>query len=435
MNYQDAIDFLFTSLPMFQRIGGAAYKANLDNTHRLDAYFDYPHRTFHTIHVAGTNGKGSTSHMLAAILQNGGYKTGLYTSPHLLDFRERIRINGEMIPPEKVVDFVEKHQPVIRKIQPSFFEMTAAMAFDYFARQQVEVAVIETGMGGRLDSTNIITPLLSVITNISHDHGQFLGDTLEKIAFEKGGIIKEGIPVVIGETHPETAPVFARIAGERNAPITFADRLYRIVRVDSGLEQQEFVIKNTKTDITSTYTLDLPGAYQGKNIKTVLTAVEVLRQQGSMQLPESSVRTGLARAARLTGLSGRWQVLGKEPLVIADTGHNEAGLAEITAQMERTPHNRLFMIFGVVNDKDLERIWPLLPREAHYIFTQAKIERALDARILYEKAGEQGLSGEVIADIPAAIRKAQESAAPGDMVFIGGSTFTVAEALPVFQTE
>ena len=433
MTYDDAIHFLFTSLPMFQRIGGAAYKADLNNTHRLDACLGHPHRQFHTIHVAGTNGKGSTSHMLAAVLQRAGYKTGLYTSPHLLDFRERIKINGEMIPTHEVVDFVVKYRAVIQEIQPSFFEMTVAMALDYFARQQVDVAVVEVGMGGRLDSTNVITPLLGVITNISRDHAQFLGDTLEKIAAEKAGIIKPGVPVVIGESQPETAPLFVRTAAEKEAPIAFADRMFQTVSSVSSLYECEFVIKNTKNNISERYALDLPGDYQEKNLKTVLAAVEVLRAGGILQLPDSSVKSGLRCAARLTGLSGRWQVLSENPLTVADTGHNEGGFRKITAQINRTPHDRLWVVFGVVSDKDLSTIWPLLPRDAHYIFTQARIDRALDAETLAQRAYEQGFSGESVPDVPSAVRRAQRQANSGDMIFIGGSTFVVAESLPLFH--
>lgn len=433
MTYTEAIDFLFTSLPMFQRVGGSAYKANLDNTHKLDAYFDRPHRKFHTIHVAGTNGKGSTSHMLAAILQSAGYKTGLYTSPHLLDFRERIKVNGEMIPEQEVVDFVEKHQPVIQEIQPSFFEMTVAMAFDYFSQREVDVAVIEVGMGGRLDSTNIITPLLSIITNISHDHGQFLGGTLEEIAGEKAGIIKPGIPVVIGETQPESAPVFNRMALEKQAPIFFADQLYQTVCSFEEAGSIEFEVKDIKNKNSSTYILDLSGLYQGKNIQTVLAAVDVLNEQRELKIPLEAVRNGLRHAAHITGLFGRWQYLSEIPLIVADTGHNAAGIKEVAFQLKQHQYKRLYMVLGVVNDKDLNKIWPLLPKDAYYIFTQAKIERAMKAEALAEQAEFHGFSGVVILDIPAAIQKAQQLAGPDDMIFIGGSTFTVAEVLPLFD--
>jgi len=433
MTYQEAIDFLFTSLPMFQRVGGAAYKANLDNTHRLDAYFGHPHRKFHSIHVAGTNGKGSTSHMLAAILQSAGYKTGLYTSPHLLDFRERIKINGEMISEQEVIDFVENHQPVIREIQPSFFEMTVALAFDYFARREVDVAVIEVGMGGRLDSTNIISPLLSIITNISYDHGQFLGDTLEEIAGEKAGIIKPNIPVVIGETQPESAPVFNRIAQEKEAPIVFADSHYQTV---CSLEEEgniEFTVLNRISGESKEYTVDLSGFYQGKNIQTVLAAVDVLNEQHRLQIRLEAVLNGLRHAARTTGLSGRWQYLAELPLIVTDTGHNPAGIQEVVFQLKQYHCERLYMVFGVVGDKDLNKIWPLLPQDAYYIFTQAKIERAMKAETLSEEAKMHGFSGEVIPDISQAIHKARQLAGPDDVIFIGGSTFTVAEALLLFD--
>lgn len=432
MTYAETIDFLFTSLPMFQRIGGAAYKADLENTLRLDAHFGHPHRKFHTIHVAGTNGKGSVSHILASVLQSAGYKTGLYTSPHLLDFRERIKIDGEMIPEQEVIGFVEEHRSLIEEIQPSFFEMTVAMAFDYFARRQVDVAVIEVGMGGRLDSTNIITPLVSVITNISHDHGQFLGDTLEKIAAEKAGIIKPGVPVVIGESQPETTPVFTEAAAEKQSPILFADRVYRTESVTALQGGQNIVTKNTKNNQALNYNLDLAGRYQEKNIKTVQTVLDVLNEQRILPVGDSAAREGLRSVAEKTGLSGRWQVLGRRPLIVADTGHNEAGLREVADQLAQTPHEKLYMVFGVVSDKELAKIWHVLPREAYYLFTQAGIERALDASLLGRQAFEQGFSGEIVRDIPAAVRIARELAGEDDLIFIGGSTFTVAEALPIF---
>jgi dihydrofolate synthase/folylpolyglutamate synthase len=414
MTYRVAIDFLFTSLPEFQRVGAAAYKPGLGNTLKLDDHFGCPHRKFHSIHVAGTNGKGSTSHMLAAILQTAGYRTGLYTSPHLLDFRERIKVDGAMIAERRVVDFVESHRAVIDDIRPSFFELTVAMAFDHFARERVDVAVVETGLGGRLDSTNIITPLVGVITNIAFDHTQFLGDTLEKIAAEKAGIIKPGVPVVIGETQSQIEPLFRQLAAERHAPIVFADRRMAVVS-------------------TAQYPLDLPGCYQEKNLKTVLATVEVLNGQGILLIPEPAVKEGLRHAASLTGLRGRWQILRRKPLIVADTGHNEAGIREVVAQIVRTPHRRLYVVFGVVSDKDLTKIWPLLPRQAHYLFTQARIERALPAESLYRQAMEQGFSGELVPTIPESVERAQALAADGDMIFIGGSTFTVAEALPLFS--
>lgn len=410
MTYSEAINYLYTSLPVFQHIGGGAYKPGLGNIRRLDEALGHPHRKFRTIHVAGTNGKGSTSHMLAAILQKAGYRTGLFTSPHLLDFRERIRIDGEMIPEGEVAGFVERHRELMEQIRPSFFEATTEMAFDWFARGGVEVAVIETGLGGRLDSTNIIGPILGVITNIAFDHTQFLGNTLEKIAAEKAGIIKPGVPVVIGETQGATDAVFKRVAEEKNAPIFFAESL-------------------CPNASRAEYPLDLPGDYQEKNLKTVLAAVEVLNGQGKVRIPRQAVKEGLRHAARLTGLRGRWQILRERPLVVADTGHNEAGLREAAAQIARTPHERLYIVFGVVNDKDLSKIWPLLPREAYYFFTRARIQRALPAEKLYEQAMERGFSGECVPTIPEAVERAQSLARENDMIFIGGSTFTVAEAL------
>lgn len=409
MDYRQTLDFLFTSFADFQRVGAEAYKPGLENTLRLDEALGHPHRKFRTIHIAGTNGKGSVSHLLAAILQTAGYRTGLYTSPHLLDFRERIRVDGAMIPEWKVMDFTRKALSV-DDFRPSFFEVTTEMAFDWFAEQQVDVAVIETGLGGRLDSTNILTPILSVITNIAFDHTQLLGDTFEKIAVEKAGIIKPAVPVVIGETQPGIDSIFRQKAAENHAPIVFADRLF-------------------PEESTAEYPLDLAGSYQEKNLKTVLAAVEAVNRTGTLFIPETAVKEGLRNAARLTGLRGRWEILQEHPLVVADTGHNEAGLREVMAQLACMPHERLYIVFGVVGDKDLTKIWPLLPREAYYFFTQAQIERALPAEKLYELAMERGFSGEWVSTIPEAVRRAKELARQQDMIFVGGSTFTVAEAL------
>jgi dihydrofolate synthase/folylpolyglutamate synthase len=410
MTYDEVIDFLYTSLPVFQRIGPGAYKPGLENTRRLDDRLGQPHRKFRTIHVAGTNGKGSTCHMLAAILQTAGYRTGLFTSPHLHDFRERIKVDGVMIPEQEVVDFVVNNKSFVAEIQPSFFEFTTLMAFDWFARSGVDVAVVEVGLGGRLDSTNIITPQVSVITNIGYDHMQFLGDTLEKIAAEKGGIIKPGVPVVVGETQAETGLIFRRIAAENDAPIVFADRRF------AGVS-------------TARYPLDLPGHYQEKNLKTVLAAVEVLNDREAFCISEHAVKEGLSIAARLTGLCGRWQILQEKPLIVADTGHNEAGLREVMGQISVTPHRKLYIVLGVVNDKDLTKIWPLMPSGAYYLITQAQIERALPAGALYEQAVAHGFAGELIPSVPEAVKRAKVLANEDDMIFIGGSTFTVAEAL------
>lgn len=430
MTYTETLDFLYHSLPVFQHIGGSAYKPGFDNIVALEQELGEPHRRFRSVHVAGTNGKGSVSHMLAAVLQAAGYRTGLFTSPHLKDFRERIKVNGQMISEEEVVNFVEQHREAIDRIQPSFFEITTAIAFDYFAREQVDVAVIEVGMGGRLDSTNVIRPLASVITNISWDHAQFLGDTLEKIAGEKAGIIKEMTPVVIGESQIESQLTFITRAKECSAPILFADQLYRVVdRQYVGVHQQQFTIESRLDGETFALTVDLLGDYQRKNILTVLTTLDVLNGSGGLTLPREAVVEGLASAAATTGLSGRWQVVNKAPLTVCDTGHNEGGLREIVAQIARQHYQKLYMVLGFVADKDLDKVLPLLPKEAHYLFTRAGIERALDEKLLAERAAAYGLLGETFPNVTAAVKRARELASPEDMIYIGGSTFIVAEFL------
>ncbi len=429
MNYEETLHFLYASLPVFQRVGAAAYKADLGNTLRLDAYFGHPHRQFKTVHVAGTNGKGSVSHLLAAVLQQAGYRVGLYTSPHLVDFRERIRVNGEMIPRREVTDFVEKHRKAVEEVSPSFFELTVMMAFDWFARSRVDVAVIEVGMGGRLDSTNVVTPLVGVITNIGYDHMQFLGDTLEKIAAEKAGIIKPGVPVVIGESAPETAHVFVRRAEEVGSPLYFADRLYECTGSVAAGDGQRLSLRRRDDREEFRVELDLGGHYQRKNIVTVWTALEVLKERGGLTFAREDIEKGLRHAAAVTGLAGRWQVLGRDPLIVCDTGHNEAGIREVTAQLRECRYRRLYVVFGVVNDKDLSHILPLLPPDAHYLFTQAGIERALDADVLAEKAWEAGLRGEVVRGVREALATARGLAAAEDLIYVGGSTFVVADAL------
>lgn len=430
MTYTETLDFLYHSLPVFQHIGGSAYKPGFDNVVALEQELGEPHRRFRSVHVAGTNGKGSVSHMLAAVLQAAGYRTGLFTSPHLKDFRERIKVNGQMISEEEVVNFVEQYREAIDRIQPSFFEITTAIAFDYFAREQVDVAVIEVGMGGRLDSTNVIRPLASVITNISWDHAQFLGDTLEKIAGEKAGIIKEMTPVVIGESQIESQLTFITRAKECSAPILFADQLYRVVdRQYVGVNQQQFTIESRLDGETFALAVDLLGDYQRKNILTVLTTLDVLNGSGGLTLPREAVVEGLASAAATTGLSGRWQVVNKAPLTVCDTGHNEGGLREIVAQIARQHYRKLYMVLGFVADKDLDNVLPLLPKEAHYLFTRAGIERALDEKLLAERAAAYGLLGEMLPNVTAAVKRARELASPEDMIYIGGSTFIVAEFL------
>lgn len=430
MTYTETLDFLYYSLPVFQHIGGSAYKPGFDNIVALEQELGEPHRRFRSVHVAGTNGKGSVSHMLAAVLQAAGYRTGLFTSPHLKDFRERIKVNGQMISEEEVVNFVEQYREAIDRIQPSFFEITTAIAFDYFAREQVDVAVIEVGMGGRLDSTNVIRPLASVITNISWDHAQFLGDTLEKIAGEKAGIIKEMTPVVIGESQIESQLTFITRAKECSAPILFADQLYRVVdRQYVGVNQQQFTIESRLDGETFALTVDLLGDYQRKNILTVLTTLDVLNGSGGLTLPREAVVEGLASAAATTGLSGRWQVVDRAPLTVCDTGHNEGGLREIVAQIARQHYRKLYMVLGFVADKDLDKVLPLLPKDAHYLFTRAGIERALDEKLLAERAAAYGLLGEMLPNVTAAVKRARELASPEDMIYIGGSTFIVAEFL------
>lgn len=405
MNYQQTLDYLFSQLPMFQRVGASAYKADLNNTIELCKLLHHPEKNFKSIHIAGTNGKGSTSHMLASILQEAGYKVGLYTSPHLKDFRERIKINGEMISEQEVVDFVIKHQSEFEQINLSFFEWTVGLAFDYFSKNQVDIAVIETGLGGRLDSTNVITPLVSVITNIGKDHTQFLGETLAKIASEKAGIIKENIPIIIGETQQETQQVFIDKALEKSAKIFFADKI-----------------------ITTNYESDLKGIYQEKNKKTVLAAIQQLMING-FSIAEENIKNGLLNVVKNTGLLGRWQILSENPLTICDTGHNEAGIKEVLKQISLTKHNHLHFVFGAVNDKEIDSILSLLSKNATYYFCQAKIPRALDVNVLYTKAKEFELKGNPYDSVENAIKQAKANASANDFVFVGGSTFVVAEAI------
>jgi dihydrofolate synthase / folylpolyglutamate synthase len=426
MNYTETIEYLYRQMPMFHRIGAAAYKANLDNTHALDQMFGAQHSTFKSIHVAGTNGKGSVSHMLASILQCAGYKVGLYTSPHLKDFRERIRINGQMITEDAVVAFMEKYLECNKEfnLNPSFFELTVAMAFDYFSTEQIDVAVVEVGLGGRLDSTNIITPQVSVITNISFDHTNLLGNTLEKIAFEKAGIIKPGIPVVVGETTPETKPVFHAKANECGSEIVFAETEVDVLKT----KPTAYNAKLGNTVELNNIVLGLKGNYQQKNLATVMASILALRKKG-FHLTEAAIRNGLETVVEQTQLLGRWQTLQKNPLVICDTGHNEAGIRFITEQLTQTPHNKLHMVIGMVNDKDVRAMLLLLPNQATYYFAKARVERALDAETLKNLATEYGLNGTAYATVAEAYRAALLAATPNDLIFIGGSTFVVAEVV------
>lgn len=405
MTYQQTLDYLFSQLPMFQRVGASAYKADLNNTIELCNLLGNPQNKFKSIHIAGTNGKGSTSHMLASILQEAGYKVGLYTSPHLVDFRERIKMNGTMIPEQVVVDFVSTYKADFEKINLSFFEWTVGLAFQYFSTQNIDVAIIETGLGGRLDSTNIIFPELSIITNIAKDHTQFLGDTLEKIAVEKAGIIKSKVPIVIGETQKEIEHVFISKAKELKAEIYFADQITHCV-LDS----------------------DLKGSYQRKNIKTVLASVNELKKL-DYKILEGHIKVGLLNVVENTGLMGRWQTLGENPKIICDTGHNEAGIKEVVNQLETLDYNILHFVLGVVNDKDVGSMLALLPKNAIYYFCQAKIPRALNADELKQKASFYGLKGIIFNSVIDAFTEAKKSSSDNDLIFIGGSTFLVAEVL------
>ena len=409
MIYNDTLDYLYNSVPMFQQVGSKAYKEGLENTLALDEHFNHPHRSFRSIHIAGTNGKGSCSHTLAAILQEAGYRVGLYTSPHLVDFRERIRINGQPIPERYVIEFVEKEKEFFKPLHPSFFELTTAMAFRYFADEKVDVAVIEVGLGGRLDCTNIIRPDLCVITNISFDHTQFLGNTLALIANEKAGIIKEGVPVVIGETTPETYPVFAEKARTMKAPIFFAEE-----------EKQEEAYPHLNNE--------LKGLYQQKNQRTILTAISLLKKAG-YRIDDTAVYNGFAHVCELTGLMGRWQKLQDSPTLICDTGHNVGGMTYIAQQLKEQSYCKLHIVIGMVNDKDISGVLALLPKEATYYFTKASVKRALPEQKLQQMAMQMGLTGNCYPDVPEAVRAAQKNSLPEDFIFVGGSSFIVADLL------
>ncbi|MCM1169892.1 MAG: bifunctional folylpolyglutamate synthase/dihydrofolate synthase [Bacteroides sp.] len=417
---------MYHSLPMFQRIGAAAYKPNLKNTEQMMEALNHPYRRFKTLHVAGTNGKGSCSHLLASVFQAAGCKTGLYTSPHLRDFRERIRVNGRMISKNAVVDFYERNKEMFAKVKASFFEMTVAMAFDHFAQEQVDIAVIEVGMGGRLDSTNVITPRLSLITNISLDHMQFLGDTLPKIAAEKAGIIKEGVPVVVSESQLAVHPVFSRFAKEKNAPILFADTVFSLQNVrNEGLSFSFDVLKYGQSYLSG-LSCDLAGdRYETKNLIGVFAALDILKQE--FDLPESAIAHGIAHAAQDTGLMGRWQCLGRNPLVFCDTGHNEAGIRLVLQQISKIDYKRLHIVWGMVKDKDISTILGLLPVSAAYYFCQAPQERALPVKELQEAAEKHGLHGKGYDSVPLALEAARKQAGKDDLIYVGGSTFVVAE--------
>ena len=431
MNYDATLEYLFEQLPMFHRVGAAAYKPNLDHTHAIMKLLDHPEKDFRCIHIAGTNGKGSTSHMLASILQQSGYKTGLYTSPHLRDFRERIRINGKMIEKNEVVRFVKKYKNEFEEIQPSFFEWTVGLAFDYFSRKDVNIAVIETGLGGRLDSTNVVTPLVSVITNIQWDHMNLLGDTLQKIAREKAGIIKRDVPVVIGATQSESAPIFRQAVKKAKTKIYFADKVFHVRICDETLPPSNKlcldVTKNKQTYLKELQ-LDLGGFYQTRNVCTVLQTVEILETKG-FELNRKNIRKGLAAVRKNTGLEGRWQILGKSPLVICDAGHNTDGMHAIVSQLSKTEYKKLHMVIGVVNDKDVSKMLAILPKNATYYFCTANIPRGMDSKLLAKEAAKSGLKGKAYSTVAAAFTEAKKRAGKDDLIFIGGSTFVVAEVV------
>ncbi len=429
MNYKQTIDFLYSQLPAYHRIGKAAYKNDLRNTIELDDYLGHPHSGYRTIHVAGTNGKGSVSHLIASVLMEAGYKTGLYTSPHLKDFRERIRVNGKMIPKSAVNEFIRKHSSFLSYLKPSFFEMTVGMAFDYFARTGVDIAVIEVGLGGRLDSTNIINPVLSVITNIGHDHFDLLGNTLKKVAGEKSGIIKSGVPVVISETQKGIKNVFTRKAAETGSEIFFADRNYSCVLDDFNYikGKRNYSIRQNSSGKSLIGEVGLGGDYQAKNLQAVYQSFSVLK--GIVAHTDKNLTDGIRKVVTNTKLAGRWQIIGRMPLIVCDAGHNKEGLEYVLNQARKVPKSRLHIVLGFVNDKDLSLVLPLFPANAFYYFTKASVPRALDENSLSAEAARWNLKGESYPDVESAVGSARANASENDMILIGGSTFIVADAL------
>ena len=433
MDYQETCEYLFTRTPMFEKVGISGYKEGLENTLALDEHFGHPHKKFRSIHVAGTNGKGSCAHTIAAILQACGYKVGLYTSPHLVDFRERIRINGQPIPENHVVSFVEQERNFFEPLEPSFFELTTAMAFKYFSEMEVDIAVIEVGLGGRLDCTNIITPILSVITNISLDHTQLLGNSLEQIAMEKAGIIKTGVPVVIGEALPETRPVFEAVAAERQAPIFFAEDQREVLKAEPGNAE---MIYDTRS--YGKVTGELFGNYQARNANTILCAIRQLENAGYMyrftddsKAPAKGqeIRIGFKKVCEITGLQGRWQVVSQAPMVVCDTGHNTAGWEYLSRQLNEVTCHKMYIVFGMVEDKDVNGVMALLPKHATYFFTKAKSKRALSEHVLLIMGQQLGLQGGAYSTVEEAYSAAMSLAGERDFVFIGGSSYVVAAFL------
>jgi dihydrofolate synthase/folylpolyglutamate synthase len=426
MNYQQTLDYLFEKLPMFSKLGAAAFKKDLTNTIALCEALGNPQHTFKTIHIAGTNGKGSVSHTLAAVLQTAGYKTGLYTSPHLKDFRERIKINGQLCSEQFVVDFTKRIQPLMEELEPSFFEITVAMAFEWFAQQQVDIAVIETGLGGRLDSTNIIHPELSIITNIGYDHMNLLGNTLSLIAAEKAGIIKQHTPAIIGEVLPETQPVFEKFAAEQQAPLVYAQKQYYVSDWQYMRHHLEVTVAHKANDDRKTYTLDLPGIYQTKNVLSVLTAIDQLRKK-DWKITDEHIHHGLLHVKKLTGLHGRWELVQEHPDLVLEVCHNEDGIRQMVRQLELATYNELHLVIGMVKDKDIDKVLSILPPAAHYYFTKAQIPRALPEQDLAQQAATHGLQGHTYPDVNTALKDVKLKAHPKDLIVVCGSIFLVAE--------
>jgi dihydrofolate synthase / folylpolyglutamate synthase len=431
MNYQQTVEFLYARLPMYQRIGPAAYKNDLSTSIEISRILGNPENSFPAVHIAGTNGKGSVAHFIASVLYECGYKTGLFTSPHLKDFRERIRVNGKLADKNFVANFVKKHEKSFDHLKPSFFEYTYAMAMDYFRSRQVDIAVVEVGMGGRLDSTNLVKPILTVITNIGFDHMQFLGDTLEKIAMEKAGIIKRGIPVVIGETQEETVPVFIQKASENNSHIKFADQEWIIKRTNKNSIHRDRVLYSI-FDICGNGDLEvncpLAGHYQRNNLATVMESLSQLTNSG-IKITHEGIIKGIHNVIKNTGIMGRWQILGSSPLIICDTAHNAAGMKMVTEQLKEIDFGNLHFVLGMVNDKDMDSVLAILPREASYYFCKADIPRGLDPQLLYEKCLIHGLNGTTHGSVKQALQNALRTAGTNDLVFVGGSIFVVAEAI------
>ena len=428
MNYTETLDFLFTAMPSFQRVGGEAYKPGLERIASFCQHIGNPQRNYYIIHVAGTNGKGSVSHMLASILREAGYRTGLFTSPHLVDFRERIRVDGEMMPKQKVVNFVDRYREKMQELDLSFFEMTAAMAFDYFDQSDVEVAVIETGLGGRLDATNLVTPILSIVTNVSYDHTEFLGDTIAKIAAEKAGIIKKSVPVIVGQHSEEYDSVFAARAAELNSRLLFAEDEWTLNGVEHfDNDNQHFSLTRVRDNRGYELDVDLLGDYQRHNIVTVCAAADYLAEHTPLTISRRAHREGLQVAAASTGLAGRWQVLAREPYTVCDTGHNEDGIRYVAEQLANLECDRLFAVMGFAREKELSKILALLPVKAHYIFTRANIERARAIEDIAAEATALGLDFETAPTVKEAVERARCLAQPTDAIFIGGSNYVIAE--------